>query len=524
MKSLRIKFIAIISLIIILILSISGYIIITQKKRELSYDIYLKARSFAELTVSEIIDNYNIYYKSQSFIHFNRKIQNIFALNPDIERIQIANYNSEILYDSIDDISSNKSIKKIVNDEMVIRLKDIKPSIKTENRIVYLIKNTSDGSYKYTNKEEINIETIQNTEKIDNIVYPYTDNQTRVIYYVSYDNLLERIYETTFKIALILFISFVIGVIISFIFADKIIKPINKLTKGLNEIAKGNLKYRVKVRVKDEIKTLADGFNKMAEDLSISTKAMIEKEKISKELEIAKKIQDNLLPPLPKIPGLHIAASVKPAEEVGGDCYDFIEASEDNTMFYLADVTGHGVPAGLIVAITNALFYTMLKFYKNTRDIIIQINNILKEKTESNMFVTAVLCDWNHKNKTLKYTSAGHEQIIHFQSNQKKSVLCPAGGMALGMFPKISKYVKEEKILLNNDDVIIIYSDGIPEAWSSDTEMLGMKKFQKIVDSICNKYSDPKDIHDQIIKQVKQFMGKYPQADDITLIVAKHVL
>jgi HAMP domain-containing protein len=499
--------------------------LIDQKSKEITNDIFIQARSFSEMTVSDIVDNYNLYYQSQSFVFFNREIKNIFALNPDIAAIKIANYNGELLYDSENETNQQYlgERRKIEDQELMIRLQDVKPSIKTEERIVYLIKNTSDGSYRFTDHDEQAVLPIQDTEQVINIVYPYSDDQTRVIYSISYENLQQRIENTIKRIVFILILTSIAGIFIAIIFASRIIQPIKKLTKGVSEIAKGNLTYQVEVFVKDEIKTLADGFNKMAKDLEISTRAMIEKEKLSKELEIAGKIQQNLLPQVPTIAGLDMAASVTPAEAVGGDCYDFLKLDDQNHLIYLGDVTGHGVPASLVVAITNSLFYTMLEFFKNTKDIIVHTNKILKAKTEANMFVTAVLCNWNTTTNTFRYTSAGHEQIIHYHAADQSVSLCPAGGMALGMLPDISALVQEQEVKVADNDVLFLYSDGIPEAWKNEKEMLGMKTFQNIIQTICQKFVSALEIHNQIIKEVREFMGEYPQADDITLIVIKRI-
>ena len=160
---------------------------------------------------------------------------------------------------------------------------------------------------------------------------------------------------------------------------------------------------------------LADTFNTMAKDLEVSTKAMVEKEKLTRELELAGEIQRELLPTeLPKIENLDIAASLISAEEVGGDCYDFIPVGKDQMLFYIGDVTGHGVPAGLLSAINNALVPAFLDQFSDTKDVIVNLNRltkdivlhlnrILKMKTRPNMFMTMVMAMWNKEKHILEY-------------------------------------------------------------------------------------------------------------------------
>jgi serine phosphatase RsbU (regulator of sigma subunit) len=295
---------------------------------------------------------------------------------------------------------------------------------------------------------------------------------------------------------------------------------LKKLTEGAGILATGDFKHRVEVKTKDELSTLADAFNKMAQELEISTKALVYKERVAKELELAAKIQKDILPKtIPKVPGLDISAGLLPAEEIGGDSYDFLKLSDDELLMYLGDVTGHGVPSGIVVSVANALIYN----FANTstiKDLLVSVNRILKEKTSSNMFMTLVMLKWIASQGKLKYVSAGHEQMVHFHAAEKKVTLTPAGGIALGMLNDISKTLNENEVLMEKDDTLIIYSDGIPECWKNEKEMYGMARLKRAV----SEYSDLPTafaLRNALLADVKEFAGKYKQMDDITLIVLK---
>jgi phosphoserine phosphatase RsbU/P len=131
-----------------------------------------------------------------------------------------------------------------------------------------------------------------------------------------------------------------------------------------------------------------------------------------------------------------------------------------------------------------------------------------------------VMMKWNGLNNELKYVSAGHEQMIHFHAKDKKVTLTPSGGIALGMLRDISANLNEEQVNLEKDDVLVIYSDGIPECWKNESEMYGMGRLKRAV----NDYSDLPtafSIRNALLADVKEFAGKYKQMDDITLIVLK---
>lgn len=522
MKSLKTKFAAVIILLTLMTVVIIGYSVIRTKSDEIEKDIFIKARNFADLTVNSLVDAYKLYYESGSFVYFKREVDNIFSLNTDINNIQIVDYNQQILYDAeSEEFDQYAGEPRMINDfALSKRVQDVKPSILTDRRIIYLQKN-KENHWEYIDQFENAIPGIESGEQVVNIVYPYPDNQTRAVYWVSYQDLYDRIWDTATQLLYILLMISLGGILIGILFANRIISPIKSLTHGVSEIARGNLSYQVQIDTKDEIKTLADSFNKMAHDLSVSTQAMIEKEKLTQELDIASNIQQDLLPKeIPDIAGLDVAASVVPAEAVGGDCYDFLAIDDDNTLLYLGDVTGHGVPASLIVAITNSLFYTMRDFMKTTRDIVIHVNRVLKVKTAPAMFVTALLANWNNKTNELTYTSAGHEKMLHFKAADGTTSVCEGGGIALGMVPDISATAKEQKIELAQDDFLVIYSDGITDAWRSAEECYGLERLQELIQKE-GKGKSAQEILDLIFERVNAFRAGYEQMDDMTLMVIK---
>lgn len=239
-----------------------------------------------------------------------------------------------------------------------------------------------------------------------------------------------------------------------------------------------------------------------------------------KELALASDVQKRLIEPLPSIDGLDFEVSILPAESIGGDCYDFLKVSPDQALLYVGDVTGHGIPAGVIMAMVNSLFYTLSYFCNSPRDILIQGNNILKKKIRQNTFITTVMCNWDVASQQFSYTSAGHEQIIHYSARKKEVRMCSSGGIALGMVSDISDVIEEKIVNLERDDLLILYSDGITEAMSREGELLGLERFKEV---ICRnaRYDSANEIHGNILNEVLHFMQGEVQRDDITLMVIK---
>jgi serine phosphatase RsbU (regulator of sigma subunit) len=522
MHSLRSKLVVTISVLIIVLFGLASWLLIGEKEQELTEDIYNQARAFAELTASDIVNDYNLYLAQKSFVYFNREIQDVFQKFTDLESIKVINYSGEIVYDS--EIEREQQyegeIRKLDTAELQAQIQSRNPSVKTlnTNRVIYLKKNDQ-GEIQYVDENENPVRALGRSEKISYLVQPGSD-EFAVVYGITYENLQARVNQSLARAGMLVAFGVGLSILIAFFYANGITKPLHRLTKGAKIIAKGDFSHRVEVKTKDEVATLGEAFNQMAKDLEISTKAMLYKERVAKELELAAKIQKELLPrEIPKMPGLDLSAGLLPAEEIGGDCYDFLKIDENNLMFYLGDVTGHGVPSGIVVSIANALIYNYAGQADMTK-ILADVNKILKAKTTSSMFLTLVMMHWDSSVNKFQYVSAGHEQLIHYHAKDKKVTMAPAGGIALGMVPDISQMTEIQEIQMEPGDVVIAYSDGIPEAWKNEKEIYGMARLKRAV----SEYSDLPTaiaIRNALIADVKEFTGKYKQQDDITVMVMK---
>lgn len=510
------------SMVIVAILATVTYFIIDQKSQEVNFDIFRNAVSFSELTHERVIANYEENYAKQAFAHFDRELADIYALNEDISNLVIFNYAGKVLYQPAQFNFSAASGQKLERIQAVI------PSVATkQGRLVYLDK--SDGELRYTDFNGRAIDAIGPDEQIQNIIYPFRDanNPLRafsVQYNVTYEALEQRIRSTRNNLLVIAVFGILIALFVGGIIADRITSPLKKLTEGATKIGAGDLKTRIMVQSKSELGSLANTFNKMAQDLERSTQSLVEKEKITHELELAGEIQRELLPKaIPSIANLDIAASLVSADEVGGDGYDFLKIDEERWIFYIGDVTGHGVPAGLVSAINNALVPAFMIHYQTTKELVVNLNRILKDKTRSSVFLTMMMAHWSVATSTLSYTPAGHNPILFYQASSNMVQEMPTGGMALGMISDIADKVDTHEFVMQPGDVAILYTDGIPEAWQNEKEAYGMKRFMDSVLRHSQSGGSAQQIHDGIYQDLKTFTGNYPQADDITLMVVKRI-
>jgi len=521
--SIKYKFILAISILIGILFVISAFLLVDEKEKELTSDTFFETRSFAEFSSTKVVNDYNLYLAQKGFIFFNREIQNIFSKTQNVSIIQLYDYNGQMLFDSAEEKEQQyEGPSRIMTDETLTKqIKAHNPSVYTDkNRLVFL-KKDEEGNIGYVDENENDVEPLDPLERVLYFVNPVLG--TNAVYYlVDYSDLDARLVSTQIRIFSLAALGIILGILMAIFFGNRITKPIKKLTSGAAVIAQGEFSHRVNIKTRDEVQTLGEAFNKMAKDLEISTKALVYKERVAKELELAKKIQESIIPKeMPKLLGIDVSAGLVPAEEIGGDCYDFIPVDDNNMVMYMGDVTGHGVPSGIVVSIANALFYSFAG-KGGLKEVMIEVNKVIKAKTTTSMFLTLILMNWDALNQKLNYVSAGHEPTLHYSAKTKQVSLLKGGGIALGMFPDISKAVEIQEAALEPGDVLVMYSDGIPEAWKNEKEMYGMDRFKEALAEY-GSLDTSLSIRNALFSHVKEFAGDFKQMDDMTLLVVKKV-
>lgn len=298
-------------------------------------------------------------------------------------------------------------------------------------------------------------------------------------------------------------------------------RPLKKLTKQMKLLLTGRSYKKITTSRIDEVGIIAQFFNEITENLETISQKLKEGQRMSSELEIASSIQKSILPTKsPSVPNLEIVAKSRPAVEIGGDSFDFIQR-ENATYFYIGDVTGHGAPAALVMMMVNTLLHTYSEMYSSVYDIIVNTNKILKPRIKAAMFMTMVMLKWDHLKKKMTYVGAGHEHILIYRNKTGEFESRPSGGIALGMVPDNSKLVKEQEIILEDGDMIFIYTDGITEAKNDKGEMYGLERLKETVKKYAIQYG-PEGVAHHTSLDFSQYVGNVEQEDDITLMVLKY--
>jgi sigma-B regulation protein RsbU (phosphoserine phosphatase) len=241
-------------------------------------------------------------------------------------------------------------------------------------------------------------------------------------------------------------------------------------------------------------------------------KSALEKERIERELELAAAIQRQILPrDLPTVPGFEIAARNVPTRQVGGDYFDFLPLSDERLAFLVADVSGKGVPAALLVSTVHAAVHLQIDEAKTLRELVARIDRHLQRYAATRKFLTAFFGILEPERGVLRYVSAGHNPALLRRSGGGVELL-KATGVPMGMFPNASW--REEVVPIAAGDLLCVYSDGITEALDAADEEFGMDRLSRLLDG-----TPPGEICQRVFDAVAAFAADVPQYDDQTLLL-----
>lgn len=245
----------------------------------------------------------------------------------------------------------------------------------------------------------------------------------------------------------------------------------------------------------------------------------IEKERMEEELLLAKSIQNRLMPdPIPDVKGLDLSAITVSSYQVGGDYFDVAETPDGNHIFAIADVTGKGFPAALLMANLQSMLHILLPFDITLTLATERINNLIYQNTPADKFITFFWGKYHHETRVFKYVNAGHNPPLLLKHNSDDFVELSEGGLLLGAMESMTPYESRD-VTLEQGDIVVCYTDGVNEAQSGEmTEEFGMERFKNVI--LSNRDNRAAEISDKIISAVTEFAGGH-QFDDVTLMVFK---
>lgn len=337
------------------------------------------------------------------------------------------------------------------------------------------------------------------------------------------------ILRSAIQTLLILSVVLVIGtVVVSFIVDKRIIERIVRLEKNVRiysekkdpAIAKEISDHKGRA---DELGSLYTEFSGMITELEEHMRNLqavtAEKERIGAELNVATNIQASMLPrifpPFPEREDIDLFATMNPAKEVGGDFYDFFLTDEKHLAVVMADVSGKGVPAALIMVIAKTLIKNHLMAGEAVEEAMMHSNMQLLENNDEMLFVTAWVGIIDLDNGTVEFADAGHEPAFVLRKDgtvelikhkKKKPPLATIEG---------TKYLRDE-FKLERGDTLFLYTDGVPEATNANEELFDKDRLEATLNAHVK--DDPKSLLAAVRADVDAFVGEAPQFDDLTML------
>ncbi len=270
---------------------------------------------------------------------------------------------------------------------------------------------------------------------------------------------------------------------------------------------------------KTAINTFAD-YASIAIENSLLLEQSIEKQRLEKELDVARDIQKRILPVKnPVVKNLSISTFFTPAFEVGGDYYDFFEIDSNKLGFVIADVSGKGISAAFIMAEIKGIFNSLSKMIDTPKQILEKVNEILLQRLTKKDFVSALYGIIDSEKEELTFARAGHCPAILIRNSKIRTFKTSGIGLGLTNSFDFNNHLEEITINLKDDDTLAFYTDGITESKNDKLEDFGEEHFSNILIEHSDKSVN--EIADEVIKEVSLFSRSHHQYDDITLIILK---
>ena len=239
---------------------------------------------------------------------------------------------------------------------------------------------------------------------------------------------------------------------------------------------------------------------------------------LENELELSQIVQRSLLTQqAPSIPGMNIAGFSRPAQIVGGDYFDFIRFKDGTHGIVMADISGHGVSAGMLMTSLQTAFHTLVPDSDSPLDVLERINRLYVHNVNFTTFVTIFFAKFDPATRILTYANAGHNSAYLYKTAKKEETWLRPTGPAIGLMEKFN--VGTQEVELKDEDILLLYTDGITEASNSQGEQFGAGRLAEVVRQ--HTELTAQELANTILLRASDFTGGKSFVDDITIIATK---
>jgi sigma-B regulation protein RsbU (phosphoserine phosphatase) len=302
---------------------------------------------------------------------------------------------------------------------------------------------------------------------------------------------------------------------------------VDDLYEATQHVQAGDLTFRVRVPNRDQLAALGESFNSMMHSVSTLIDEQRKRQRLENELSIAQEVQQQLFPhSLPKLPGVELEAICRPARVVSGDYYDFIRVTPTILAIALADISGKGISAALLMASVQAALRSDVLRYRegqpgfspseiDTAKITSHLNRHLFRNTSDERYATFFFAVYDTETRRLKYTNAGHPPPIYLCGDHV--ALLETGGTVVGLFNDVP--YEQGSIEIQPGGMLIAYSDGLVEPENKHGEEFGTERLIEVIK--LHRQESSHLIADAMMRAAEGWSGSPEQADDMTVIVSR---
>ncbi len=339
-------------------------------------------------------------------------------------------------------------------------------------------------------------------------------------FFASLGDLSSYYFELLVAIVLVFLVLEVAALVTGIVMTRTITHSVANLYTATQFVKAGDFSHRIRVERPDQLGALADSFNGMAESVNSLVEEQRARQRLENEVSIAREVQSQLFPRhLPTLPGIELAATCRPARGVSGDYYDFIELGPTRLGIALADISGKGISAALLMASVQAALRSQLlldpKTQESTAEIVGRVNRHLYFSTADDRFATFFFAIYDSATRTLRYTNAGHPAPLCIGRDSVKHL--EVGGTVVGVFDKYD--YQEESIQIEPGTLLVVFSDGLVEPENVYGEEFGTRRLEHV--ALRTRHERAKVMVDALLTAAEEWAGTPEQADDMTVIVAR---
>ena len=334
----------------------------------------------------------------------------------------------------------------------------------------------------------------------------------------------ERMQRVRVELASIALITLLVGCVLSAILIGIFVRPIQALSDTVRAIGEGQMLTEIGSSGNEEIDDIARAFNEVTAKFRAAQGNLMEQERIQREMQVAQEIQQTLLPrSVPDLDGFELGYLYRAAKEVGGDYFDFINVDDRTIGVVVADVSGKGVPGSLVMTMIRTALRMEARGNRSASDVMSKMNAFVTEDMKKGMFVTMFYVVLDSVNRAVTYASAGHNPMILYRGGQDATYFLKPKGIPVGINASgedlFRKTISVEKLTLRQDDMLVIYTDGITEAMNPAREQFGEARLLAAIKRHGHRTAE--EFSEALNQEIHEFTAGALQNDDITLVAIK---